>query len=121
MVDHLVEVSDEAVSTDFLVRADNIFFEDGTLLGAGLVENIAQTCAVRIGYANWILHRPIKIGYIGAIRALHIHRTPAEGELLRTSVIIREEIFGMTMVDAVVRSGDEVLVTAEMKIALADA
>lgn len=121
MVDYLTEFTETIVSTELRIRASNIFFENGRLLAAGLIENIAQTCAARIGYVGWINHKPVRIGYIGAVRGLHIHRTPCEGELLQTSITVKEEIFGMTLVDAVVKSGNETLVEAEMKIALADA
>ena len=37
-----------------------------------------------------------------------------------TSIKVREEVFRMTLVDAQVRIGDEVVATAEMKIALSE-
>jgi hypothetical protein len=37
-----------------------------------------------------------------------------------TSIRVREEIFQMTLVDAEVRVGDEVVATAEMKIAISE-
>ena len=118
LVDHLVEFTPEGVTTEFEVRSDGIFTENGRLIATGLIENIAQTCATRIGYINYISHRPVGIGYIGAIRDLTIFRTPHVGELLTTTIRVKEEIFGMTLVDAEVRSGEELLAQSEMKIAL---
>ena len=118
LVDHLVEFTPEGVTTEFEVRSDGIFTENGRLIATGLIENIAQTCATRIGYINYISHRPVGIGYIGAIRDLTIFRTPHVGELLMTTIRVKEEIFGMTLVDAEVRSGEELLAQSEMKIAL---
>ena len=118
LVDCLVDFTPEVVTTEFRVPADGIFTEDGSLTATGLIENIAQTCATRIGYINYISHRPVGIGYIGAIRDFAVLRTPLVGELLTTTIRVKEEIFGMTMVDAEVHSGSELLVRAEMKIAL---
>ena len=118
LVDHLVDFTPEGVTTEFEVRSDGIFTENGCLIATGLIENIAQTCATRIGYINYISHCPVGIGYIGAIRDLTIFRTPHVGELLTTTIRVKEEIFGMTLVDAEVRSGEELLAQSEMKIAL---
>ena len=65
LVDHLVDFTPEGVTTEFEVRSDGIFTENGRLIATGLIENIAQTCATRIGYINYISHRPVGIGYIG--------------------------------------------------------
>ena len=86
---------------------------------SGLIENIAQTCAARIGYVNqYVLQRGIQIGFIGAIRNLDIYRLPKVGERITTIVEVMEEVFGMTLAKAQVVCDDEVLVTAEMKIAV---
>ena len=60
------------------------------------------------------------MGYIGAIRKLNIYRTPSEGEVLTTEIEVLEEIFKMTLVSATIKSGSEIIVTADMKIALSE-
>ena len=46
------------------VSAQNIFVEEGCFSASGLIENIAQTCAARIGYVNkYILKKGIQIGH----------------------------------------------------------
>lgn len=120
MVDNLIHCDPVVATTRFTVREDNIFCEQGALHEVGLVENIAQTCAARIGYTNRCMGESIKVGVIGAIRNLHIYRTPHVGESLQTTITVVEEVFQMTLVDAVVKSGDEVLVDAQMKIAVTD-
>ena len=115
MIDRLVSCDDVFSVTELEVRPDNIFVSDGRLSAAGLVENIAQTCAARIGYLNLV-----KIGVIGSISNLNIIRTPKVGERLTTTIELLEEVFQMTLVEAVVRSGDEELARCNMKIALTD-
>lgn len=118
MVDRLLSFDMRRIVTSTTVSDANILTEGGFFTPAGLIENMAQTCAVRIGYVNkYILNKGIRIGYIGAIRNLCLHRLPATGETLETTVDILEEIFGLTLVRAVIRVGAEVIAEGYMKIA----
>lgn len=120
MIDRLMS-SDEVYSTTELeVREDNIFVENERLTASGLIENIAQTCAARIGYINLSSGQPVKIGVIGSISNLTISRTPKVGEKLTTTIQLLEEVFNVTMVLASIKIGDEEIVSANMKIALTD-
>ena len=84
------------------------------------MENIAQTCAARIGYINLNSGETVKIGVIGSISNLNIARTPKVGEHLVTTIQLLEEVFQVTLVEAVVRSDEEELARCNMKIALTD-
>jgi predicted hotdog family 3-hydroxylacyl-ACP dehydratase len=120
MIDKLVS-SDKVYSvTEFDVKADNLFVDNGRMTASGLVENIAQTCAARIGYINLNSGETVKIGVIGSISNLNISRTPMVGEHLVTTIKLLEEVFQVTLVEAVVKSGNEVLAQCNMKIALTD-
>ena len=78
MVDTVTGFSSEGITTETVVRADNMLAEAGHLSAEGVMENIAQTCAARIGFVNrYILRRGIQVGFIGAIRNFHIHRLAA--------------------------------------------
>jgi len=119
MADRLVHYDEVATSTEFTVPADCIFLEGGHLTGEGLVENIAQTCAARMGYINeFLLHNAVKIGYIGAIRDFCAYRYPEIGEKLETSISVEEEIMKVTMVKACIEVDGETVCEAVMKIAL---
>lgn len=121
MVGSLVAFSMERTVTRTLICEENLFVEHGLFTPAGIIENIAQTCAARIGYLNkYILKKGIQIGFIGAVRNLRIERLPRVGETIETSITTVEEIFGMTLVTALVTVGEEVVATSEMKIALSN-
>lgn len=121
MVDKLLHFDERVTTTAFEVRADNIFVDDGILNACALAENIAQTCATRLGFVNkYILKRAIQLGFIGSIRNMVVLRTPLVGEKLTTTITVREEIMGLTLVDATIITGNETIVTGEMKIALSD-
>ena len=119
MISRLTQFDMTRTVTETEVKADNLFVEDGAWSASGLIENIAQTCAARIGYVNkYILKKGIQIGFIGAVRNLEIADLPHVGDTITTIVDVREEVFGMTLADAVVKKGDETLVTTEIKIAI---
>ena len=115
MIDSLL--SFDAVNT--VTCFNNLFFDNGRFTAYGLSENIAQTAAARLGYINYINRTEVKIGYIGAVKNLKVLRTPRAGEEIVTTITLKEEVFGMSLVDAVVRSGNEVMAECEMKIAVA--
>lgn len=121
MVDKLVYFDEKTTTTSFLVREDNLFVENDRLNACALAENIAQTCAARLGYVNkYILKRGIQIGFIGAVKDMKVIDTPVVGDVLTTTIHVLEQIMGLILVTAVIRIGDRVVTTAEMKIALAD-
>lgn len=119
MVGRLVHYDDRLTRTETEILAGNLFVEGDTFTAAGMVENVAQTCAARIGYVNkYILLKGIQIGFIGSVRDLTIHRLARVGEVIETSVEVIEEVFGMTLAHATVKCGDELLLDTEMKIAV---
>lgn len=120
MIDRLTHFDPVITSSRFTVRDNNLFFSEGRLLASGLIENIAQTCAARIGYINRLSNEVIKLGFIGAVRNLKIYKTPLAGDTIYTTITVKEEVFQMTLVDAVVKLNDETIAEAEMKIALSD-
>lgn len=120
MVDRLLHFDTQTTITEFEVCADNIFVDDGKLSSEGLVENIAQTCAARMGYISLMSHTPVKVGVIGAISNMAINFLPQCGARLITRIDLLEEVFQMTLVNAQVTVGEEVVASANMKIALTD-
>lgn len=120
MIDKMLSFDMTVTVTQLEVRADNVFCVEGSLSAEGLMENIAQTCAARMGYINLNKSEAVKIGVIGAVSNFEIFRTPKIGERIVTTIEVIEELFQITMVKAFVKCGDETLAQANMKIALMD-
>lgn len=119
MIDTLVAFDEQNTVTETTINEGRMFVADNLLTEAGIIENIAQTCAARIGYVNkYILKEEIKIGYIGAVSKLEFAALPAVGDTITTSVVVREEVFGVTLADATVTCNGRTIVTTEMKIAI---
>jgi predicted hotdog family 3-hydroxylacyl-ACP dehydratase len=120
MIDRLVHYDPVRTVTSLEVRADNIFVDNGHLSVAGINENIAQTCAARMGYISRSSGERVRIGVIGAITGFSVSRTPLTGEVLTTIIDVVQEVFQVTLVHATVRVGDELIAETDLKIALQD-
>ena len=119
MIKRIVQLDAVRTTCEMDILPDNIFVEDGRFSASGLIENIAQTCAARIGYINkYMLKKSVQIGFIGAIRKMEIFDLPKVGQMISTIVEVKEEVFGMTLASAKVLQGDHILASTEMKIAL---
>ena len=121
MIDQLLHFNEVTTTTRFTVREDHLYVEDGRLNACALIENIAQTCAARMGYINhYIYKKEVQLGFIGSVKNLVVKRVPLLGETLTTTIKVMEEIMKLTLVQAEIKVGEETIVTAEMKIALSD-
>ncbi len=118
MVDELLFDGAAITRTTFVVKADNIFLQHGRLEAAALVENIAQTAAAGAGYKAVLHQEAVKVGFIGAIKGLKVFALPALGDTLVTETKLVNTVFNVSIVEGVVKRGDEVLATCEMKIFL---
>ena len=121
MLDSLTHFDEVITCTCMKIAKDNIFVENGFFTESGIIENIAQTCAARMGYINKYLHSDkVKIGFIGSIKDLIIHKLPNVGEELKTTIEVVSEVFAITLVKAKVEVGDTLVAVGEMKISITD-
>jgi len=119
MIGCLTAIDDTTTVTETTVAGGNILVDDGCLSASGLIENVAQTCAARIGYINkYVLSTGVQIGVIGAIRNLVVNGLPRVGDTITTRVEVLGEIMGMTLASARVTCGSQLLLTTEIKIAV---
>jgi 3-hydroxyacyl-[acyl-carrier-protein] dehydratase len=121
MVDKLWFHNDTTTISGFSIHPDNIFNKNGVFCEPGIIENIAQTAALRLGYlvslmqAEGVVAKP-PMGYIGSIKKLHIHSLPPVGSDLKTEVIIQHVIFDVTLITARTKVDDQLIAECEMKI-----
>ena len=119
MIDHLVHFDQVFTKTEFEILPDNLFVENGRFLESGLIENIAQTCAARLGYINTVVNKDeVRLGFIGAMKSLYINKLPRVHSTLETTIEVMNEVFNITLVKATTICEGEVLVTCEMKISV---
>lgn len=120
MVDRVLTCEKAEAVTEFVVREDNIFLDDMVLAPAGIMENMTQSCAARMGCINREQKDSIKIGFIGNIRNCTIIRQPRCHETLHTYIEIVEEVLNLTLAHVTTKVGDDVIASAILTIALTD-
>lgn len=123
MVDKLWLNDDTTTVSGFTIREDNIFCKDGLFREPGIIENIAQTAAIRAGYTASLLMKTGEIGkppvgYIGAIKKLVIHRLPQAGSELRTEITVQQIVFDVTLISGRSTVDGVPVAECEMKIFL---
>ena len=116
MVHALVEADDDHAVTELAVEPDNVFVSNGVLIEPGLVENIAQTAAMHVGYQCSLKNIPIPIGYIAAVKDLKIKDLPKQNTRISTSVRITNKVLDVTVVEGRIEQEGNLLCSCEMRI-----
>lgn len=118
MIDALLYCDTERTETEFTILPDNLFVENGLFTEMGVLENVAQTCAARLGFLN--ADQPVKIGMIGSVDNLEFFQAPKVGEKIRTKILVTAEVFNVVMLTATVARDDETMATCSMKVVLTE-
>ncbi|HEX8517647.1 MAG TPA: hydroxymyristoyl-ACP dehydratase [Bacteroidia bacterium] len=123
MVDKLWFNDETTTVSGFTVREDNIFCKNGYFGEPGIIENIAQTAAIRAGYMASLLRKEGEtgappVGYIGAIKKLVIHQLPKAGAELKTEIVVQQVVFDVTLISGRSTMDGVPVAECEMKIFL---
>ncbi|MEE4257247.1 MAG: hypothetical protein V2I47_09425 [Bacteroidales bacterium] len=121
MVDQLLEHDTERTVTGFTVEKNNLFAENGFFAEPGLIENMAQSAALRTGWMGMQEtggggHYQPPVGVIGAVKDFVLYRVPKVPVQLQTEVGVIASFSNATVVKALVRTEGELLAEAELKI-----
>jgi 3-hydroxyacyl-[acyl-carrier-protein] dehydratase len=116
MVHALVEADDSHAVTELAIEPDNIFVSNEFFAEPGLVENIAQTAAMHVGYQCSLKNIPIPIGYIAAVKGLKIQALPRQNTRITTSVRVTNKVLDVTVVEGRVEQEGNLLCSCEMRI-----
>ena len=120
MIDALVNATDTAFESQFEIKADNIFIEDGILSESAMVENVAQTCAAGFGYVGSQNGEEAgKLGFIGAVSKLTVNQLPKTDAVLSTKIEILNTFDAIHLIQGTVFSNNTELMTCQMKIVVA--
>ena len=119
MIDKLIYCDKEVTRVDFTIKNDSLFVENGVLSETGILENIAQTCAARLGYLNQ--NQPVKIGMIGSVNNFELNSFPSVGDKITTTIVVTAEVLNVILLSAIVFHGiDHLIASCEMKVVLTD-
>lgn len=117
MLDSFYGIVENSSKSALTIKEDNIFVEDGHLIDSGIIEHIAQSGAMQIGYLSISNGLPVPLGFIGSVNKLTINRLPLVGETMQTTIVFEAHVGDITLIGATVRVGDEVIATGKMKVA----
>ena len=125
MLDELIASDAVSSISGLTISEDNIFTQNGEFIEPGLIENIAQTGAIRAGYMFSKLKEEDgsvapPVGYIGAVKGLKIAKLPKVGDHIKTILSIENQVFDITMVKGVIELKGEVIASCHMKIFVQD-
>lgn len=125
MVDRVLSIGDEHVSTAFHLKPECIFNEDGVLNEAGLVENAAQTCSSIVGKSFFsetdFEGKGAKlIGYISAIKKVTVHSCPKIGKTITTDARLISrfdtEEYSICTLSCITHSENKELLSCELNL-----
>jgi len=116
MVDTVLRADEHIAETNFTIKSDNIFVQNGFFTEPGLVENMAQTGAAGVGYRASLLGIPPSVGYIGALKNLSIIRLPKINDTLRSEITWEHRIMQAHVVAGKIFVNDQLIASCEMKI-----
>jgi len=118
MVEKLHKAEGGQTSSSLDVAESNIFCKDGFLQEPGLIENIAQTAAVGVGFEYRNEDKDVPTGYIGAVQKLTIHKLPKLGKTIFTEVNVEHKVFNTTLINGKIMCDNELIADCSMKIYL---
>ena len=117
MIDKLIVSDEKRTISGFFLKSDNIFCDSKYLYEPGIIENIAQTAAARIGYICNQKQIEVPLGFIGGIKKLKIYQLPETNTEIITTITIEHEIMEATIISGKIENKEGKLLTeCEMKI-----
>ena len=77
-----------------------------------------ETPAAKAGYEAKKQNAEPFLGFIGAIKDLKIHALPKVGDIIKTTVTVKMDVMGITLIGATSTCGDTQIADCEMKIVI---
>ncbi|MDB9961007.1 ABC transporter permease [Oceanihabitans sp.] len=125
MVDHLLSIDDEHVSTSFKIQPDCVFINDNVFNEVGLIENAAQTCSSIVGKSYFedddLEGEGTKlIGFISAIKKVTIHDCPNIGETIISHANLKSRFdsdhYSLCTLECTISASNKELLSCEMNL-----
>ncbi len=118
MVDGLLSSDELSTISSLTILDSNLFVQNGFLQEPGIMENMAQTAALRAGYHAQLEGKEPSVGFIGAIKRLHIEQLPKINQQLVTQIDLVNELMGAMIVHATTRVDGQIIAEADLSIFL---
>ncbi len=116
MVDGLIAHDGTTTTSRLALNKQNIFCENGFFHEPGLIENIAQTAALRAGYIAKKNDVDPKLGFIGAVKRMHIFELPCDTGILHTKITVLNQLMNASIINGEIYVGSKIMAKGEMTI-----
>ncbi|MDD4292973.1 MAG: hydroxymyristoyl-ACP dehydratase [Bacteroidales bacterium] len=104
--------------TGYIPENGTLFTEDGHFAETGIIEHMAQSAAVIVGYGYKSKGENIPVGFIGAVSKFELFTMPLVGEELYTGTRIMAKFGDISLVECTISSNDVKVASGELKIFL---
>jgi len=118
MVEKLHKAEGGQTISSLYIHENNILCKDGFFEEPGLIENIAQTAAVGVGFEYRNQSKDVPTGYIGAVQKLNIYKLPKVNSTIYTEVKVEHQVFNTTLINGKITCDNQVIADCTMKIFL---
>ena len=116
MVGKLLLVDEKITRSSFVIEPGNALVKNGFFQEAGLMENIAQTAALRAGYLAHTENKLVENGYIGSVKNFEVYGLPQINDELVTEINIEDKVFNVTVLTGKVWLNETLIASCEMKV-----
>ena len=118
MIDNVIFVEENSLSTELHIRHDNVFCENNKFQEAGLIEMMAQTAACLTGIRNNASGKTIETGYIGMIKNLNVYQLPKCGSTIVSTIYEVKQIMNVVIIKGHVKHENNLIAESEYRIYL---
>lgn len=116
MVESLWLNNETTTVTSLSVTAENCLCENGSFTESGLLENMAQTAATRVGYGFTEKGLEVPVGFITAIKDLKVHAYPKVGQVIYTEAEHVNDVMNFSIVKGRVYVDRQLMAEAEVRV-----
>lgn len=125
MVDNVLSIDDEHVTTSFKIVPQCIFCDDGFFTEFGLIENAAQTCSSIVG-KSYFREDDLEgngnklIGFISSIKQVDVYSLPKVGETITTKAKLKSRFdsgeYSICTINCIISAEDIELLSCELNL-----
>jgi len=116
MVESLWLNNETTTVTSLTINDSNCLVENGYFTESGLLENMAQTAATRVGYGFTENGLDVPVGFITAIKDLKIHAYPKNGDVIYTEAEHVNDVMNFSIVKGRVYVNQQLMAEAEVRV-----
>ncbi len=116
MVDEFFGIDGNLSVSALTIKEDNIFCKNGMFSDCGIIEHVAQSAALRVGYIYKSNKQDVPLGYIGSVNNFKVHSLPKIGDKITTHINVLQEVMGITLIEAKTTTTEKIVAECKMKI-----